>query len=234
MAEGGHSLRYFSGEDADHREYRRWKMWVQNKMLTNEKLAKEARGPFVWTLLQGRALEVVEHLSPAEYQKDGGDKVLFDLLDQRWPQKDRLDEMGEHVAEIFMLKSKEGENVRQWCARAREVFYRCHRKTGIQFPDEARGWVVLNCSGMTEEQRAVVLARGNGSLKLDDMAQAMRSCYPEFVVPRRRATAAHYAEREEDWWHDQQPPRRPAATTRRTPTSRTFTTSRRFLPSTGR
>ncbi|CAE7795640.1 Copia protein [Symbiodinium microadriaticum] len=203
MAEGGHSLRYFSGEDADHREYKRWKMWVQNKMLTNEKLAKEARGPFVWTLLQGRALEVVEHLSPSEYQKDGGDKVLFDLLDQRWPQKDRVDEMGEHVAEVFMLKSKEGENVRSWCARAREVFDRCHRKTGIQFPDEARGWVVLNCSGMTEEQRAVVLARGNGSLKLDDMAQAMRSCYPEFVVPKRRATAAHYAEREEEWWPEQ-------------------------------
>ena len=65
------------------------KQWVQNKILVMDKLPKDARGSFVWTLLQGKALEVVEHLSPADYQKEGGDQVLFSLLDQRWPQKER-------------------------------------------------------------------------------------------------------------------------------------------------
>ena len=204
MAEGGHSLRYFSGEEADHREYKRWKLWVQNKMRVTEKLAEEARGSFVWTLLQGKALEVVEHLAPAEYQKKDGDRVLFELLDQRWPEKDRADELGEHVSEVFLLKSKEGENIRQWCARAREVFDRCNRKTGVQFPEEARGWLVLNCSGMSEEQRAVVLARCHGSRKFDDVSQAMRSCYPEYVVPKRRSHGAHYAEYDDEstWWDE--------------------------------
>ena len=204
MAEGGHSLRYFSGEEADHREYKRWKLWVQNKMRVTEKLAEEARGSFVWTLLQGKALEVVEHLALAEYQKKDGDRVLFELLDQRWPEKDRADELGEHVSEVFLLKSKEGENIRQWCARAREVFDRCNRKTGVQFPEEARGWLVLNCSGMSEEQRAVVLARCHGSLKFDDVSQAMRSCYPEYVVPKRRSHGAHYAEYDDEstWWDE--------------------------------
>ena len=203
MAEGGHSLRYFSGDDADHREYKRWKQWAQNKMLVMDKLPKEARGSFVWTLLQGRALEVVEHLREADYQKEGGDKVLFDLLDQRWPEKDRADELGEHVSEVFLLRSKEGESIRQWCSRAREVFDRCNRKTGVQFPEEARGWIVLNSSGMNEEQRAVVLARCHGSLKFEEVAQAMRSCYPEFIVPKKRGVGVHYTEHDEDsWWHE--------------------------------
>ncbi|CAE7038139.1 RE2 [Symbiodinium sp. CCMP2592] len=204
--DGGHnhSLRYFSGDgDTDHKEYQRWKSWALNKMMVMDKLPANARGSFIWTLLQGRALEVVEHLKPEEYQKENGDAVLFKLLDQRWPQKDRADEIGEHVSEVFLLRSKENETVRAWCSRAREVFDRCQRKASVSFPEEARGWIVLNSSGMTEEQRAVVLARCAGSLKFDEVAQAMRSCFPEFVVPRRRAMANHYVEPEhEDWWYE--------------------------------
>ena len=87
--DSGTSLRTFSGEDADHREYRRWKQWALNKMRTMDKLSEEARGSFIWTLLHGRALEVVEHLRESDYQVKGGDKVIFDLLDQRWPELDR-------------------------------------------------------------------------------------------------------------------------------------------------
>ena len=55
----------------------------------------------------------------------------------------------------------------------------------------------------TQEQRAVVLARGNGSLKFDDVGKAMRSCYPEFVVPKKRSAAAHYLEHGyQDWWNE--------------------------------
>ena len=110
----GHGLKYFSGGDADHREYLRWKSWVQNKMLVMDKLTKETRGSFVYTLLQGRALEVVEHLDPLEYQKAGGDAILFELLDQRWPQKERTDKLGEPVSAVL-----EGETVRTWCAGQR-------------------------------------------------------------------------------------------------------------------
>ena len=172
-------MRYFSGDNGDPREYRRWKQWVQSKIMTMEKLPKAAYGAFIFTLLQGKAMEVVEHLKESEYQKEGGDKVLLDLLDKRWPQKDRADELGEHVSEVFLLAAKDGESVRDWSTRAREVFDRCYRKTDVSFPEEAKGWITLHRSGLTEERRAVVLARCSGSLKYDDVAQAMRSCYPE-------------------------------------------------------
>ena len=193
MSELGASLRYFAGgDDVDHREYRRWKQWTINKMNVMDKLLSKATGSFVWTLLQGRALEIVEHLKEEEYQYEGGDTVIFGLLDQRWPQKDRTDEMGERISGIFNLKARDGETVRQWCGRARECFDRCKRKTAVDFPDEARGWILLQCSGMNEEQRAVVLARTQGSLKFDTMSQSMRSCYPDFTVSRKKA--AHLVE----------------------------------------
>lgn len=94
-SELGNSMKYFSGKHTDWREYRRWKQWAQNRMMTMDKLHKEARGSFVWTLLQGKALEVVEHLKPEKYQVDGGEKVLFELLDRRWPEIDQHAEMGE-------------------------------------------------------------------------------------------------------------------------------------------
>ena len=88
-------LSFFSGESEDHKDYRRWKAWVQSKMMTLDKMPKEARGAYVFTLLSGKALECVEHLDPSAFQKEGGEKVLFDLLDQRFPQKEVTDEMSE-------------------------------------------------------------------------------------------------------------------------------------------
>ena len=183
-------LRYFSGENEDGREYKRWKTWVKNKLLTLDKLPESSRGAFVYTLLNGRALEAVEHLEPEEYQKKDGDALLWRLLDARFPQKEVVDELGEILGEVFHLHSKEGETMKQWTARAQELFDRCARKTGVQFPDEARGWILLNRSGLSDEQRAVAIARAHGDLKKDSIGAALRSCYPDLVLTRQKRGVA--------------------------------------------
>ena len=80
-------------------------------MNTMEKFPKEIWGSFVWTLLQGRVLEIVEHLSASDYQKEDGDIVIFNFLDERWPKKERNNEMGKYISEIFSLKAREGETI---------------------------------------------------------------------------------------------------------------------------
>lgn len=194
MGELGASLRYFSGEECDWREHKRWKMWAVNRMRTMDKLLEEARGSFLWTLLYGQALEVVERLKESEDQVKDGEKVILALLDKRWPEKDRQDQIGENVSEVFGLRAREGESLRPWCARAQEVFDRCARKSGVTFPPEAKGWILLNCSGMTETEKAVVMARCQGSLTMDDISQAMRSCLPEFAVRKKKSFGAHLVE----------------------------------------
>ena len=85
-------------------------------------------------MLQVKASEVVEHLREEEYQKKDGHKVIFAILDKRWLENDRTDEIAEKLTEIFMLKAREGEQLRSWSARSRSAFERCSRKTGAMDP----------------------------------------------------------------------------------------------------
>eukprot|EP00435_Cladocopium_sp_Y103_P006224 s2324_g2.t1 len=182
-------VRCFSGESEDHREYKRWKLWLLNKFQTLDKLPKEARGAYLFTCLSGKALETVEHVDPSTYQREGGDTILLKLLDARFPERDETDELAEVLNEVFNLRAKEGESLRNWISRATELFDRCERKSGVKFPEEARGFMLLKWSGLNEEQQAVVKGRSLGILKREEISKAMRSCYPDFVVNRRKAVA---------------------------------------------
>lgn len=93
-------VKYFSGDTEDGKEFRRWKIWCLNKLLTLDKLPKSSRGAYIYTLLSGKALEAVEHLEPEAYQKEGGDDALWKLLDARFPQKEKVDELGEILGEV--------------------------------------------------------------------------------------------------------------------------------------
>ena len=187
--DGTGGVRYFSGESEDFKEYRRWKLWLSNKFKTLDKLQPDARGSYLFTCLTGKALETVEHVDPAEYQKDGGEKVLLRLLDTRFPERDQADELAEVLNEVFSLRAVEGEILRAWVSRATDLFDRCERKSGVKFPGEARGFVLLKWSGLSEEQQAVVKGRSLGVLKREEISRAMRSCYPDFVVSRRKTIA---------------------------------------------
>ena len=132
-------LRTFSGDTEDAKEYKRWRTWVTNKILTlGDKVPDNAKGAYVYTLLAGKALECVEHLEQSAYQKAGGEKIIFELLDQRFPQKDQSDEMSEALTEVFQLRAHEGESLKAWVSRATELFDRVKRKVNVAFPEEAR------------------------------------------------------------------------------------------------
>lgn len=190
----GGSLRYFSGESEDPLEYKRWKTWAQNKLLTLDRLPKEAKGSYIYTLLSGKALECIEHLEASEYQKENGQALIWKLLDARFPQKEQTDILGETLSEIFSLRAKSGETLKTWVARATELFDRCERRVKVTFPSEARGWVLLHRSGLSDEQQAVVLARAQGKLDKERISVSMRSCYPDFVCRTGKTTAAHIIE----------------------------------------
>ena len=70
-ADGGYKR--FSGAAANGRDLKRWKTWCLSKMITMTTLTKEARGPFVYSMLDGDALTAVEHLEFAEFAIDGGE-----------------------------------------------------------------------------------------------------------------------------------------------------------------
>jgi hypothetical protein len=128
-------------------------------------------------------------LSPLS-KGEGGKLLLFKRLDERFPQRDQSDEMSEVLTEIFSLKAAEGEGVQAWISRATEMFDRCRGKASVTFPEEAQGWLILQRSGMNEEQKAVCLARSLGDLKRESALSVSRVCMCQAMHQRcgRRRT----------------------------------------------
>lgn len=190
----------FSGEDLDGREYRRWRLWVEAKLASMKDMSATQRGPFVFCLLDGMALESVEHLSLEQLKQENGDKHIWSALDSRFPDRQKHDWMAECLREIFGLSAKEGESMVTWTARVQEVFAKCKRKVAITFPEEAQGWICLHASGLSEDQRAIVTAKTQGELKFDVVTAAMRSCFPDYRAPSKtskiRSSAALLLEHE--------------------------------------
>ena len=173
-------FRRFNGDNLDGKAYRQWKLWAKAKMMATKDLSKTQKGPFVYCLLDGTALEAVEHLTLDELAADNGDEAIWTALDARFPDKLQHDHMAESLKEVFQLSAQEGESMAAWTSRVQDTFSRCRRKVNVEFPPEARGWIVLHQSGLTEDQRAIVTAKNQGDMKFDTMMVAMRSCFPDF------------------------------------------------------
>ena len=74
-ADGGSER--FSDVGAHESDLKRWKSWCLAKMNTMSSLPREARGPFVYSMLDEDALFAMEHLEFAEFSIDGGEKPDF-------------------------------------------------------------------------------------------------------------------------------------------------------------
>ena len=172
----------FSGEALDGKELRKWKLWCQAKMASPKDLDKKQRGPWVFMLLDGLALETVEHMTIEQLTADDGDEKIWTLLEERFPDKLKHDHLAECLREVFALHAKEGESMAEWTSRVQESFSKCRRKVSVEFPSEARGWITLNCSGLSSDQLAIVVAKTGGDLKFETVVSSMRSCFPDYVA----------------------------------------------------
>ena len=168
---------------------KRWKLWAKAKLLTFKGFRAEQRGPWLFTLLEGKAWDACEHLSLEDLSKEGGEEALWKILEPRFPEKEPYDQMGEALGAVFALAAKENEDLKSWTGRVRDTFDQCQRKGQVTFPSQAKGWILLHCAGMSEEQRAIVKAKTQGQLDFEVVSQALRSCFPEFKAPAGRKKA---------------------------------------------
>ena len=189
----GQGLKRFSGEDDDPgKALKRWRTWAMAKLMTFKDLKQEARGPWLLTLLDGRAWDAVEHLTLEELATKEGEKRLWQTLQERFPEKEQHDVLGEVLGEVFSLAAADQESMKTWTGRVRETLDRCARKASVEFPTEAKGWVALHCAGLTEEQKAIVKAKTQGDLDLEKVSAALRSCFPLYkATGRKKATGAY-------------------------------------------
>lgn len=74
--DAGGQFKRFSGNDLDGKAYRQWKTWAQAKIMAMKDVSKAQRDPFVDCLLDGLALECVEHLKLDDMAENNGDELI--------------------------------------------------------------------------------------------------------------------------------------------------------------
>ena len=186
MSSDDKGVKRFNGEDDDPgKQLKKWTAWAKAKMFTMKDLSAKQRGPWLFTLLEGKALEAVEHLEFEDLSKEEGEQALWNALKKRFPEKEPHDQMGEALGEVFGLCAHDGETSQQWTARVQEVFLKCTRKASVSFPAEAQGWIALHCAGFNEEQKAIIKAKAQGKLDIEQISAAMRSCFPAYKASSR-------------------------------------------------
>ena len=140
MASGDdRGLKRLNGEDDDSgKQLRRWKAWAQAKMITMKDFTDKQKGPWIYTLLDGKALDAVEHLTGDDLAAEDGAPKIWKLLAERFPEKEAHVKMGEALGEVCGLAARESETVQQWTARVKETFDKCKRKASVDFPSQAQ------------------------------------------------------------------------------------------------
>ena len=70
-------------------------------MITMSSPTKEATEPFVYSMLDGDALTAVEHLVFPEFAMEGGENVIFNILEAQYLDKDPIDRAGKALFDMF-------------------------------------------------------------------------------------------------------------------------------------
>ena len=183
-------VKRFSGEGADpQKEYKRWKRWSR-AYLTVQKAKgtpDAALGSLLFTLLDGAALRAFDSTNMDDLEVDGGQDVVYQVLDDRYPEESTHDRLGEILDAIFDLRVERGESTAVYTGKARAAFSAAEAE-GVKFPDTARGYLVLRFAKLPPEKKAIVLAAARGSYNENDIAAALRTTFPDHLYAGRQAS----------------------------------------------
>ena len=152
-----------AGEDATRR-YWKWRKWAKTylTLLEAKGTPKEVHGSALFCLLDGPAELALEGLNIEELCVVNGADRLFSCLDERFPDLETHDKIGESLDDVFRLRVDKGELTAAYTGRCRELFEKAARE-GIELPDVAPGCIMLRGARLGPERKAIVLAAAGQS-----------------------------------------------------------------------
>eukprot|EP00434_Breviolum_minutum_P039141 symbB.v1.2.034744.t1/scaffold4544.1/size38254/1 len=127
MSEGAKEslVKRFSGDGADpQKEYKRWKRWSRAYLTVQwaKGTPEAAMGSLLFTLLDGSALRAFDATNMDDLEVEGGQDVVYQVLDDRYPEESSHDRLGEILDAIFDLKVERGESTAVYTGKARAAF----------------------------------------------------------------------------------------------------------------
>lgn len=186
--DGGQSQRRFSGDGENPtKEWKRWKRWSKAFLAVQKAkgMPAEAFGPLLFTLLDGTAVRSFDQVGLEKLETAGGQDIIYEVLDNRFPEEEAHDRIGEVLDCIFGLEVKKQESTSVFTGRVRSAFATAEAE-GINSPSVARGYLLLRFAKIAPERKAVVLAAARQSYEEKDIAASLRTTYPEGLGATRR------------------------------------------------
>ena len=131
----------------------------------------------LFCLLDGPAELALEGVHIEELCVEDGADRLFSCLDERRPDLETHDKIGESLDNVFRLRVDKGERTAAYTGRCRELFEEAARE-GTELPDVARGYLMLRGAHLGPERKATVLAAAGQPYTERNVAQALRYTFP--------------------------------------------------------
>eukprot|EP00435_Cladocopium_sp_Y103_P072919 s192_g41.t1 len=159
--------------------YRLWKRRAQLMLASLPSTISEKKyGPKLMGFVSGEAEHLLEHLEVAKICDEGGDKLIWDVLDEKYGPR-QIDLLQESLKTFFYdLTVKPQESYRQFSAR----FTTAQRKLEeqkITLPNVVLGYMYLKKLRLDPQSESMVLTASSGKLEINDILKAVNSIFPE-------------------------------------------------------
>lgn len=178
MAENGKAesmVKRFSGETQEpHKDYKRWKRWSKAYLIVQRAkgVDESALGAMLFTLLDGAALRAFDSVEMDSLEQAGGQDIIYQVLDERFPEEAVHDRLGEVLDGVFDLKVEKNESTAAFTGKARAAFTAAEAE-GVKLPSVAKGYLLFRFSRLPSDKKAVVMAAARQSYEEADIAAAL-------------------------------------------------------------
>ena len=199
MADNGRAesmVKRFSGETQEpQKDYKRWKRWSKAYLIVQRAkgVDETALGAMLFTLLDGTALRAFDSVEMDSLEQAGGQDIIYQVLDERFPEEAVHDRLGEVLDGIFDLKVEKNESTAAFTGKARAAFTAAEAE-GVRLPSVAKGYLLLRFSRLPADKKAVVMAAARQSYEEIDIAAALRTTYPDNLWTTSRTHQVNVAE----------------------------------------
>eukprot|EP00435_Cladocopium_sp_Y103_P061837 s580_g23.t1 len=173
-------LECFDGTQPER--YRMWKRRAQLMTMSEKKF-----GPKLMSYVAGEAESALEHLPVEKLCDEGGDKLIWEVLDERYGMQD-IDLMQTALKTYFYdLTIRNGELYRQFMVR-HEAARRKLEEVKVKLPQEVLGFLFMKKLRLDQAAESMILTATSGKLEYDKVISATKSVFPEGKCNQSRGT----------------------------------------------
>ena len=162
----------FDNQQKNYREFRKRCELYRRKMQMGNRQSETVFN--IVTLLQGKAWDLVEDFSVEQLAAENAFEAVFARLDSGFTY-DPLTELPDDFELFFIkLQRKGGQTLQDYMTDFTKAERRLKNSHQVELPEKVKAWWFLRRSGITREQRQMILTNvGVSGLAMDTVMKAM-------------------------------------------------------------